>query len=57
MFCDPILVNGERRGIGGLRFGLGSLSLVVLGGLDKGTSRRSGVDWWGWDDIEDEASV
>lgn len=57
MFGDPILVNRERLRIRGLRFGLGPLSLVVLGRLDEGTSRRSGVVWRSRDQIKDEASV
>lgn len=57
MLGDPILVNDQGGRIGRLRFGLGSLLLVVPGRVEERTSSVSGIVGWGRHQIEHEATV
>jgi len=53
MFGDPVLVDEQGRGIGGLRFGFGLRALLLVG-LGEGTGGLTGVVEWGGNQIEEE---
>jgi hypothetical protein len=57
VFGDPVVIDEQGGGIGGLGFGFGPLFLVILDVLDEGTRGLSGVVCWGWDQIVDETPV
>lgn len=56
VFSDPILIDEQRGRISSLRFGSGTLFLVVLGGICDGTSGFTRIILRGWNQIEHKSS-
>lgn len=56
VFGNPVLIDEEWRGIGGVGFGFGSVGFLLFG-VGNGARGFAGVIWRGWDQIEEEDTV